>query len=1186
MATINVGSLYSQMQLDISGFRTAAHQAENIIEHLRNQLRLLTNQSKKALGQVIAPTITPGKIPFFQPAAPAPTPPIIPTVAPIPPQILPTITPTITPGKLPFFQPVAPAITPQIAPAVSAFAQLQAAGQRAWQNLSTGILGFNAHMGRLESRLINFRTMFLAYAGMRFLGGIVEDIAEFDKALAAVRAVINNVTREEMTALQEKFRQIGATSVMSASEAAQGGEVLARAGMQTADILAAINPIMDLAIAGQTSFKEAADFTISTLFAYNMAASETGRVSDIIAFAANESRADVTGMGLALSYAASTAKSLNIPLETTAAALATLSQQGLRTTTTGTGLRGVLASLVAPTQKARDALKTMGLSATEVNPRFHSLIDIFTLLQQKGFSAAEAFQIFPRQTANAALALANGLPFFQSMVGQMGAIEGSAKATALAVSNNLAASFKQLHNVLIEASLQMGDAGFLATLRGMTDGLTNALRALLGFLNPLAPGAAQAYALSAAIQALTVALTTLIGLRLGGALLAFAIANPIVVGIAAVTAALVGLYSLMTSENKRFEDLQANVNRLLADLARISSESSAVHIQNLRNQANETIRLMKIEIQRLKNLGESVTFREQLGGVAEIAGNAVTTVGTALDTFDKKLGDAMTTIGGAALKKLDQNLPGVGKLLGLTGDAASKAATAVANLGVQEAKTARATRLATMEQQVAAIEAGVAAAPKVIPAPLKSPPAVGEPGEEIDKAGLREANAARREAFQTAKQEIQALAQAQREKLELSRAEQNIALELLKQGQDAVGLAMAEGQFKLANLATEQASLDAQIAKAKAMQAMPGLKPHELADVTGDVAKLEIQRQQLGIQTQLVILQSQSAVLEAQRRQEAERLAHSYQMATSAMQGSLSILQAQGQTATTLMEQHNALVLRGLELRGASEDETALVRYQQQVALAQTRYDIELKIYNLRVAMVNAELQNLQAQQALVLPEQERLRIAAELLRKQYELQALQAAPPIQQQTLQPLTEQQRAMAAFPSQMAQSLSQGVQALFTAFSQGGAKIGEAIQGMGKTILDTALKPLMAQVTDSIQKLISGLGNIGPWAGAAIGLAMTAIGSLFSQEEASVEALGENVKGNIESVERTRGLIAGDQSIQIQQLSENLSMAFRPTNDILLRIEALVRMAAGIAGASVPSSAYSTYAGELIGSVRLG
>ena len=1293
MATINVGSLYSQLQLDIARFRSAARTAERLIDHLRDSLSALTKQSQKALGQVIAPTITPGKLPFFQPAAP---------------------TPTITP-------PMVPTVVPQVVPTITAFGQMQAAGARMWGGLTSGITNFNASMGRLESSLVNFRTMFLAFAGFRFLSNAIGDIAAFDQKMAELRSVVAEnagFSEQAFAQLRQRALELGATTIFGPSDAAAAMTELSRAGFGANEVMSMITPTLQMAAIEHMGLTDASLIVSKALKNFDLPATDATRVTDVLAKVSATAATSVRGLGSAVGYVGPQMASIGGTIEETAAAMGTLSNRGIDNSRMGTVLRAVLNSLSKITPQARAALADMGLTIADVDPQTVGLTQAMANLAAKQMDLGHATRIFSREGATGALILSQNTVEMQKYYAAALAAEGTTNRMALTATNNLRDAMTQLGNVVQVAWIQLGDTGLTGSLRSMVDALTNAFRAMTGFLNPLTAGAPAAYELAAALKALMAGLTALVGLRLGGALGAFVIAHPIITGIAAVGAGLVGLYTLMTSESTRMEALQGNVNKLLTDMGRASTESSSIHIQNLRNQAAETIKLMETEIARLKNMGDTVTFMQQLAGLGTKAGAAVTTVGGWLDTFDQKLGE----MGIAAAKGLNallgdpaQHFRSTNTVLGQTVDAANTAASAFASLGAAEALSARQAQIAAMEANVATLKANAAALPigqlplgatspyqdifrqaaerykvdiallqamarresnfdaaaqsragaggvmQLMPGTAKDlgvenvfdpqqnimggakymaqmlaryggnvqealaaynagmgrvTPGMGIPniketqdyvakvlefqkqyaagakakpggmGDIYDPAGAKEELATWRE-------QIQARLAGQMALNRLGEDEMALTVERVRQQSlltgDVVGLAEAEGAAQALRVANKEREIAlAQQLYGEMLASGKVIDASDKARLEGELAELSIKRGQVLYEGQLVALTTQRAIEQARNVQETQRLTTSLQLATTAMQGSLSVLQAQGQTATTLLEQHNALVNRNLDLRGATDDEQRLVQYQQALVLAQQRYATEQQIYDLRLLMTQADIASIQAQQQLSwLSQQEQIRLTNELLQKQYQLDALRAAPPIQQQTLQPFTDQQRAMAAFPAQMAQSLTQGVQTLFTAFSEGGAKIGQTIQGMGKTILDTALKPLMTQITNAIQQLISGLGNIGPWAGAAIGVAMMAIGSLFNQQEARVTALGDDVKGNIESVERTRGLIAGESTVAVQALSENLGMAMRPSVEVLLRIEALVRMAiGGGAGVPLPANANSLYSGELIGSVRLG
>jgi hypothetical protein len=107
------------------------------------------------------------------------------------------------------------------------------------------------------------------------LGIAVKRFADFDKAMSAVQAN-TGATVAEMETLRQAAIQLGADSVFSAKEAAEGINELAKAGIATADILGGgLRGSLDLAAAGQVSVAEAAETTAVALTQFNLAGSET-----------------------------------------------------------------------------------------------------------------------------------------------------------------------------------------------------------------------------------------------------------------------------------------------------------------------------------------------------------------------------------------------------------------------------------------------------------------------------------------------------------------------------------------------------------------------------------------------------------------------------------------------------------------------------------------------------------------------------------------------------------------------------------------------------------------------------------------------------------------------------------------------------------------------------------------------
>ena len=145
----------------------------------------------------------------------------------------------------------------------------------------------------------------------------------FDDEIRKVQAT-SGATAEQMNNLRNQAKELGRTTRWSASEAAEAQFEFAKAGFQANEIYNATSGILDTATAGQLSLAEATSITAGTLRMFNLNASESQRVGDVLAMTANSSTTDIRGLGESLKYAGLGANSFKMSLEETSAVLGVL----------------------------------------------------------------------------------------------------------------------------------------------------------------------------------------------------------------------------------------------------------------------------------------------------------------------------------------------------------------------------------------------------------------------------------------------------------------------------------------------------------------------------------------------------------------------------------------------------------------------------------------------------------------------------------------------------------------------------------------------------------------------------------------------------------------------------------------------------------------------------------------------
>lgn len=209
---------------------------------------------------------------------------------------------------------------------------------------------------------------------------------EFEAAMSTVEA-ISGANSEQMDELTEKARELGRNSIYSASEVADAMQYMGMAGWKPEQILAGIDPVLNLATASGEDFAMVSDIVTDNLTAFNMTAEEAPRMADVMAAAAMNSNTNVAKMGETFKYAGSVAGALDFTIEDVAIATGLMASSGVKANMAGTALRNIFTRMVKPTKDAQKAMDAFGLSITEIDPetgeeKIKSLMDIMLQMRK------------------------------------------------------------------------------------------------------------------------------------------------------------------------------------------------------------------------------------------------------------------------------------------------------------------------------------------------------------------------------------------------------------------------------------------------------------------------------------------------------------------------------------------------------------------------------------------------------------------------------------------------------------------------------------------------------------------------------------------------------------------------------------------------------------------------------------
>lgn len=206
-------------------------------------------------------------------------------------------------------------------------------------------------------------------------GAAIKTTADFDAQMSKVQA-ISGATADEMSALETKAREMGATTKFSATESGEALEYMAMAGWKTEDMLNGITGIMNLAAASGEELGTTSDIVTDALTAFGLSAQDATRFADILAAASTNANTNVSMMGESFKYVAPVAGALGYSAEDVAVALGLMANSGIKADMAGTSLRNMFQRLAKPTKESYNAMVQLGISIADSEGNAYSFREI------------------------------------------------------------------------------------------------------------------------------------------------------------------------------------------------------------------------------------------------------------------------------------------------------------------------------------------------------------------------------------------------------------------------------------------------------------------------------------------------------------------------------------------------------------------------------------------------------------------------------------------------------------------------------------------------------------------------------------------------------------------------------------------------------------------------------------------
>ncbi len=280
------------------------------------------------------------------------------------------------------------------------------------------------------------------------------DFAQKNSELQAVLGVGKDSA--DMVALRKQARQLGDNTAASADDAAGAQIIIAKAGGDAAAIQAATPVTLDMALANRRTMEENAGLLMGMRSAFQLSNDKVAHIGDVLSMTMNKTAADFDGLSDALTYAAPVAKNAGVSIEETAAMVGALHDAKITGSMAGTGSRAVLSRLQAPTGKAYDAIKELGVKTADgkgnTRPIFTILKEIQRSFEKNNLGTGQRAEymktIFGEEASSAAAVLmtaaSNGK--LDQLTATLKASDGKTAELVKVMQDNLGGDFKEFQS--------------------------------------------------------------------------------------------------------------------------------------------------------------------------------------------------------------------------------------------------------------------------------------------------------------------------------------------------------------------------------------------------------------------------------------------------------------------------------------------------------------------------------------------------------------------------------------------------------------------------------------------------------------------------------------------------------------------------------------------------------------------
>ena len=216
------------------------------------------------------------------------------------------------------------------------------------------------------------------------------DIGKDYTAMMSEVQALSGATGSDLALLQNTAREYGATTVFSATEAAEALKYMSLAGWDAQQSSSALGGVLNLAAASGMELGQASDMVTDYLSAFGMQAQDSAYFADMLAYAQANSNTSAEQLGEAYRNSAANLNAAGQDAETVTSMLEAMANQGYKGSEAGTALTAVMRDITNNMEDGAIKIGETSVAVSDAQGNFRDLTDILLDVEKATNGMGEA----------------------------------------------------------------------------------------------------------------------------------------------------------------------------------------------------------------------------------------------------------------------------------------------------------------------------------------------------------------------------------------------------------------------------------------------------------------------------------------------------------------------------------------------------------------------------------------------------------------------------------------------------------------------------------------------------------------------------------------------------------------------------------------------------------------------------